>query len=187
MCAQDHPQDVVANGMYIRSGMCRKPVLSMFVLLAFTCVPGCRKHETAPGDGGTALPGHIAFAVDSACLTVPNVITPNADGVNDVFFFTARNIDPVTIEVRDAGGVLVFQSQEPGEFWWAPDTVGIFQVHVQALTTSGVSFQGEGRLDLLDHDDDEFCITYSGTPVCADQLDPGTCGITGPTNDIFCP
>jgi len=50
---------------------------------------------------------------------LPNVITPNEDGINDVFYFSATNIDPNSYELRiyDRWGKEIFYTKDINVGW----------------------------------------------------------------------
>jgi len=163
---------------------------TLLVLAVAGGVGGCRKDRGLPpnGNGGMPGPSHLELSVDSACVQAPNVFTPNGDGINDVFVVYARNIDSIQVRILNSFGQEVAGSSEPYLFWDGSDTTGIgpYTVQVHAITTSGVTLSGASTLTRLDYGTGP-CLSYSGTPVCGDQLDPRICGPTYPTNDVFCP
>ncbi|MFN8699351.1 MAG: gliding motility-associated C-terminal domain-containing protein [Flavobacteriales bacterium] len=50
-------------------------------------------------------------------IWVPNTITPNNDGINDVFYATGVTIEGYHLQIFDRWGNLVFESRNPGEVW----------------------------------------------------------------------
>jgi gliding motility-associated-like protein len=68
------------------------------------------------------------FCVDSAVkyinvevpsvLTIPNVITPNGDGNNDVFYLNTFNIGQISMSVFDRWGLLMFENTDTGKMSW---------------------------------------------------------------------
>jgi gliding motility-associated-like protein len=55
---------------------------------------------------------------DPCCeLSVPNVFSPNGDGVNDYFEVTAQCYDSVQIVVYNRWGVKIWQSETPLGSW----------------------------------------------------------------------
>jgi hypothetical protein len=167
----------------------KAPCIVIFLTLIITSV-GCRKENGSPVPvgNGTSASSHIELAMDSACVQAPNVITPNADGINDIFIVLALNINSLSFQIRNAAGEEVFAHNGIDMAWDGTDTTGTgpYRVYVQALSTSGNMLYGESRLDVLDYGTGN-CLVYSGTPVCGDQLDPNVCGISYTSNDIFCP
>lgn len=159
------------------------------IFLALACTMACRKQEVDPsGSGVSADPaGHIELATDSACIQAPNVITPNFDGINDLFVVHGRNMTSLAVEVRDPQGIIVFASEDPAPTWDAADTTGNgpYTVHVSGITSSGATLNGHSSLHALDYNG-AACLNYNGIPVTPDQLDPRICGVSYTSNDIFC-
>jgi gliding motility-associated-like protein len=63
-------------------------------------------------------------AVSEAVFSVPNVFTPNADGVNDVFLITGTGIKSLHCEIYDRWGVLVYQWDSVSSGWDGRTTSG---------------------------------------------------------------
>jgi gliding motility-associated-like protein len=50
-------------------------------------------------------------------LQMPNVFTPNGDGVNDVFFIESSCITHYTLEISDRWGILVYKGSQVSPAW----------------------------------------------------------------------
>jgi gliding motility-associated-like protein len=50
---------------------------------------------------------------------VPNALTPNGDGVNDVFFVVGENLTGFHLQIFDRWGIMVFETNNPNEPWLA--------------------------------------------------------------------
>ncbi len=59
----------------------------------------------------------FTIAVSESQLLVPNVFTPNGDGVNDEFRVLYRSLKEFTIWVYNRWGKLVYQSNDPSKGW----------------------------------------------------------------------
>jgi len=148
---------------------------------------GCHKDSDGPS-GGSGVPSHLELSVDSACVQAPNVITPVPnDGINSLFFVLARNVTAIQIRITNAQGDRVFTSTSALSGWDGTDSTGTgpYDVFVQATTTSGIVLSGTSKLHVLSYGN-ASCLTFNGTPVCGDQLDPRICGVTLPSNEVFC-
>jgi gliding motility-associated-like protein len=55
---------------------------------------------------------------------LPNVFTPNGDGVNDEFFITTSGLTEYKMEIYDRWGVKIFESAEPNVHWDGHTTSG---------------------------------------------------------------
>jgi gliding motility-associated-like protein len=58
-------------------------------------------------------------------LYIPNTITPNNDGINDVFFVYGENITGFSLKIFNRWGDLIFESEDPKEPW-VPGINGYF-------------------------------------------------------------
>lgn len=57
-------------------------------------------------------------------LRIPNVFTPNNDGVNDLFIVRSNGIVPLEISIYSRTGTLVFKSKAPIIVWDGRNTSG---------------------------------------------------------------
>ena len=57
-------------------------------------------------------------ALSSSLGTIPNVFTPNGDGINDHFIFPVENIAELKMNIYNAKGVLVFQIARSEKVYW---------------------------------------------------------------------
>jgi hypothetical protein len=150
---------------------------------------GCRPERTPP-----MAADHVwHVSVDSACLMVPNVITTNWDGINDLFAPATSNVTAVQFGVRDAQLRAVFSHTGFGAWdgrlvdgMMAP--TGFYLVSVRATTTSGQLLRLTAPLRVVRHPGTD-CLPTGITLVSPDMLDPRRCGELLPSNDLFrtCP
>lgn len=59
----------------------------------------------------------ITVISEGSAIRVPNVFTPNNDGVNDGFHIFTENISDFHISIFDRWGTLVMESTDPGQDW----------------------------------------------------------------------
>ena len=92
-----------------------------------------------PDDDG-CLPDSTAFdiSVGTSILRVPNVFTPNGDGVNDEFRVYYRSIRDYHIQVYNRWGKLVYSSHDPSKGWdgrinGIPAAVGAYYYVIRAI------------------------------------------------------
>ena len=164
-----------------------RPELAI-TLLVLGLSTGCTKDEQPVGsNGGTPWMGYVAVSVDSAFIMAPNVVTPNADGINDDFSVIGRHVSSMQCSVLNAEGVVVFSSQSHFPVWNDLDTtdLGRYNIYVSAVSLSGVALAAQSDLYVMDYNTN-MCLPFTGTPVTIDQLDPRIFGVTYPTNEIFC-
>lgn len=50
---------------------------------------------------------------------VPNAVTPNGDGLNDVFLVVGENLTGFHLQIFDRWGILIFETNNPNEAWLA--------------------------------------------------------------------
>jgi gliding motility-associated-like protein len=50
---------------------------------------------------------------------VPNTVTPNGDGLNDVFLVVGENLTGFHLQIFDRWGILIFETNNPNEPWLA--------------------------------------------------------------------
>ncbi|MGP8217582.1 MAG: gliding motility-associated C-terminal domain-containing protein [Bacteroidia bacterium] len=88
-------------------------------------------------------------------VTVPNVFTPNGDGINDVFHVDSYGMENFKIDIYDRWGILVFEGTGPNNDWtgrnMAGETVpaGTYYYIITASDYNGKSFNQKGFLELI--------------------------------------
>ena len=60
---------------------------------------------------------YVAFEDCEISLTIPNIFTPNADGMNDLFSLYGENINSINIRILNRWGQLVFESNDINNSW----------------------------------------------------------------------
>lgn len=152
--------------------------------IALVCSTGCKKEHLVQGP---AVSTHIAVQVDSAFIQAPNLVTPNYDGINDIFTVVAANVVQMNTVVRRLNGDTAFHSTSLLPVWDELDStdLGKYSVTIHAVSTSGHHLSGQGTLDVLLYGG-EPCLNYAGTPVTGDQFNPRQFGAIWPSADIFC-
>lgn len=73
------------------------------------------------------------IVIDESTLYIPNVFTPNGDGVNDIYYTPNRNIVKYNMDIFNRWGQLLFSSEDPLKGWdgtfngqMVPDGVYVF-------------------------------------------------------------
>gem|GEM_PF-347381 len=94
----------------------------------------------------------------SCYLDIPNVFTPNGDGINDYFFpreMTARGITRFHMQVFNRWGQLVYETRQTAGYGWngtvngLPASQGVFVYLVEAAFENGRQEKYEGNVTLL--------------------------------------
>ena len=100
----------------------------------------------------------LDFICDRPYLFVPNVFTPDGDGINDVFFVDGVNVDETYYAIYNRWGELVFESRElgneNGNGWHGtfrgqvvePDVYGLY---VRILCRDGEEFKTQGNVTVI--------------------------------------
>lgn len=163
--------------------------ISPIVFTLLTTLIGFRDNDpVVPSSGGISYMSHIELSVDSACAQVPNVLTPNGDGINDIFIVLAKNMASLQTTIHSSNNSVVFSSNA---LWpsWVPDSteLGRYRVVVTGTSLAGVPLSGWSYLDVLVYTGTNTCLPFNGIPVTPDQFDPRICGVTYASNDNFCP
>jgi gliding motility-associated-like protein len=89
-------------------------------------------------------------------LLIPNILTPNSDGRNDVFTVQMEGIISISIEVYNRWGNLVHSTErnaEDLEFLdlWNPEDVseGVYFFLIEAIGADGVSIKEQGTVQVM--------------------------------------
>ncbi len=162
------------------------------LLIAYCLFAACKK-ETKSGSGGIILDQHLQLSVDSLCVQAANIITPNGDGMNDVFHVQCRNETGYSITIRNEADSVVFTSRNYTEDWNGIDatvndsvpTAGRYHYSIDVTGTSGAQLSGNAEVYVVPEHTTP-CFNSSVPPVFGDQFDPRICGITYPSNDVVC-
>lgn len=87
-------------------------------------------------------------------LILPNVFTPNGDGLNDNFHVTMDFIESGEMEIYDRWGGLIFKSSDIIRGWDGtknntPQEMGTYIYVIHTITTSGAHLDKSGNIILL--------------------------------------
>lgn len=94
----------------------------------------------------------ITVKAKSEIEKVPNVFTPNGDGINDVFKVTASEIATFYIAVADQNGRIIFESRDVNFTWDGTDMSGekvekgMFTYTIIAEGTDGAVYKIPGQV-----------------------------------------
>ncbi|MCB0794563.1 MAG: hypothetical protein KDB88_07475 [Flavobacteriales bacterium] len=163
--------------------------LVRFAFVIVSLLIGCREDvPVPPTDANAPFMAFLALQQDSAFIMVPNVITPNGDGINDILRVVHRNMVEVHMQVRGPDGLLVLSTSGHSPTWAPedPPILGRYSVLVSGTTTSTTILAAQSALYVLDYGPSS-CLEFDGTPVSGDQLDPRVFDVQYPSNEVFCP
>jgi gliding motility-associated-like protein len=132
-----------------------------FVLLAvaifFTyCSKGGNNNSTIVHVNCDSLINDSITSIDSAYIIVPNVYSPNGDGINDVFFASYKGITTATLKIFDENNNLISTSGLPHLQWYSTDSLACpsgstYYYRIQAKTKTGKNIGKCGDVLLVRH------------------------------------
>jgi len=88
-------------------------------------------------------------------ITVPNVFTPNDDGINDVFKITTKNITTLNCKIYNRWGILVRELTKINEGWDGRSTsglqcvTGVYYYVLMAMGEDGKEYEEKGFVQLV--------------------------------------
>lgn len=86
-------------------------------------------------------------------LYIPNVFTPNGDGVNDEFHVAGYNLSEFDLKIFNRWGQLLFQTNDPLKGWdgsYKGQTVeGVYVFIVKAKGNDGTGYRKSGHITLI--------------------------------------
>ncbi len=134
---------------YVWQGVSGDPVFTAFL-------PGEYRLEVFNEAGCSGMDTVLLEGLDcSLQLIVPNVFTPNADGINDQFQIDGlEDVVSFELSIFNRWGIPVYESQTFDEGWdgavnGEPATDGVYFYRLTFSTEEGISQQKSGSLTLL--------------------------------------
>ena len=88
-------------------------------------------------------------------LIIPNIFSPNGDGINDQFFITGSDINTLHCDIFNRWGELVFSLKSPSQTWDGvmnngnKATEGTYFYILQAGNINGIEYKRNGTLTLV--------------------------------------
>ncbi|HRI27476.1 MAG TPA: S8 family serine peptidase [Chitinophagales bacterium] len=91
---------------------------------------------------------------DENGLLIPNAFSPNADGINDLFFVRNPNIATLYLAVYNRWGQRVFETHNPADAWngtfkGANCELGVYVYYATGTFANGNAFSVKGNVTLL--------------------------------------
>lgn len=127
---------------------CPDPTISPTVTTIYTLITtskqGCKKSSL------------IAVDVDIPCrdFFIPNVFTPNGDGINDTYYIKVKYMSLYNISIYNRWGQEIFHSTDPTSPWdgtvhGSPAPAGVYYYIIRTTCDDGNSFRKDGFLQLI--------------------------------------
>jgi gliding motility-associated-like protein len=88
-------------------------------------------------------------------LEVPNVFTPNGDGINDYFYVQDSGIESYEFEVYNRWGAIIFKETAPKVYWTGRTVAGVlvpsgtYYYLIRATSVLGNKFEYKGFITLI--------------------------------------
>jgi len=111
---------------------------------------------TATNGAGCFSKMEKCIEVYSDSVFIPNVFSPNGDGVNDTYFVLAYGMKTFTFEIYDRWGLKVFEGGSTSKIQWDGRNIagvevpaGTYYYMYSGETIKNKAYQGKGFLELL--------------------------------------
>jgi gliding motility-associated-like protein len=162
------------------------------LLLAMLVLFSCHKDSNPPMQP-IKLDTAFTYKVDSCCLDIPNIFTPNNDGINDILFSHAMYLAEFHLKIYNSSNQLVFSTDAPNHYWDGRQNTssgsaiinGRYLYHLNALSLSGKWITVSRYITIIQNMLTD-CITHEPAPLCGDMMDPRYCGAVYQTMETFC-
>ena len=127
----------------------------LFIVLMVVFHSSCKKEDNSSLTGCCGNPG-INEPVGNGHIYVPNIFTPNADGINDRLFISGDSIMIVkSLQIHNKSGVLVYEALDlaANDFVHSWDgTVngiveeGLYSINITVISENGVIQNSAGEV-----------------------------------------
>ena len=97
----------------------------------------------------------VAVVEDGLTLDIPNVFTPNGDGINDIFTIESTGVKEIALSIFNRWGLKLYDFSGPKAAWdgvtgtGAKATDGTYFYFVKAIGFDGKEIQKNGFLTLF--------------------------------------
>lgn len=134
---------------------------------------------------------HVYEIADSAVLFIPNIFTPNGNGINDILFIRSKNISSVTITILNKKDEEIYKSNSLTEHWdgkhtggkWSGQTIeGHYSFTVDAVTTNGKNIHAESDISVIT-DPSKYCLKNLSNCAFDTQYSLGIFNSNGPSGE----
>ena len=170
-----------------------KTLLAMLCIIMMT---GCRKENIPPVNKTAAaiqLDNAFSYSIDSSCIDVPNIFTPNGDGINDFLWIHGMYIASFHLTIYNPANQLVFTSTSMANHWNGyqntPSGTGIFNGRyryiLSAVTLSNQIITAQRYVQIVLHPSTD-CLTENPPALFGDMMDARYCPPLYTTQETVC-
>ena len=168
----------------------------LILLTAVVINAGCRKENIPPVNTKMAaihLDPAFNYSIDSSCLAIPNIFTPNGDGINDILWIHGMSIAGFHLTIYNPANQLVFTSNNMGNLWNGNQNTasgnGIFNgrywYNLTATTLSGQNIAAHRYVYIVTHPSTQ-CLETSPPALFGDMMDGRYCPPLYTTQETVC-
>ncbi len=130
-------------------------LLAVAIFFTYCSKGGNNNSTTVHVNCDSLINDPLGSSNDSASITIPNVFTPNGDGINDVLFINYYQAYLTKLTIFDENNNVVFVTTAP-KYWNASDSTAYpsnttYYYRLQAKSTTGQNIGKCGTLLLLRH------------------------------------
>jgi len=96
----------------------------------------------------------ITTTTEEEELFIPEIFSPNGDGINDIFYIRGKGFDWILLRIYDRWGEMVFESTDTntgwdGRFKGQLMNSGVYVYHLQGAYLTGEEFDEKGDITLV--------------------------------------
>lgn len=173
--------------------MKKQSLILALALISSVTFFACNKSQTSNKTTAacTNSDSSKVFTKDSCAIFIPNIFSPNNDGINDLFIPLHRNLTGYSLVVKD-GTTILFSSNNPNTGWDGQSSntlmpAGSYTAEITA-TVCGTVINWNTCFYLAEYNTAN-CIPKPTTTqlIFNDQIDPVTMTGVFPSGDDLCP
>jgi gliding motility-associated-like protein len=126
-------------------------------LFNFVCVKQTVKHTSLIlfFFFALAFSAKAQSSADSSYVNIPNVFTPNADGVNDIFIINNDDLTEISCTIYNRYGTKIYEMIQVNDYWdgytttGEPCRSGVYYYVLRANGSDGKEYNSSGFIQLL--------------------------------------
>jgi gliding motility-associated-like protein len=157
---------------------------------------GCRKENIPPVNKimmAIQLDHAFSYSIDSSCIAVPNIFTPNSDGINDILWIHGMYIASFHLTIYNQANLLVFTSTSMANPWNGYQNTssgtgifdGRYRYILSAVTLSNQLITAQRYVQIVTHPSTD-CLTANPPALFGDMMDGRYCPPLYTTQETVC-